>query len=122
MTDRFYFRQLLSGLDFSVGDPVAEQMVNFAYAFGDRETGDAVLVDPAYAPQELVNIVESDGMRVTGALATHYHADHVGGSLGGRAQINGIVELLETTDVPIHVQADEVAVSYTHLRAHENVL
>jgi glyoxylase-like metal-dependent hydrolase (beta-lactamase superfamily II) len=108
MTDRFYFRQLLSGLDFSVGDPVAEQMVNFAYAFGDRETGDAVLVDPAYAPQELVNIVESDGMRVTGALATHYHADHVGGNLGGHAQINGIVELLETTDVPVHVQADEV--------------
>jgi glyoxylase-like metal-dependent hydrolase (beta-lactamase superfamily II) len=108
VTDRFYFRQLLSGLDFSVGDPVAEQMVNFAYAFGDRETGEAVLVDPAYAPHELVNLVESDGMRVTGAIATHYHADHVGGNLGGRTQINGIVELLETTDVPIHVQADEV--------------
>jgi glyoxylase-like metal-dependent hydrolase (beta-lactamase superfamily II) len=108
VTDRFYFRQLLSGLDFSVGDPVAEQMVNFAYAFGDRETGEAVLVDPAYAPQELVQIVESDGMRVTGAIATHYHADHVGGNLGGRAQINGIVELLSTTDVPVHVQADEV--------------
>jgi glyoxylase-like metal-dependent hydrolase (beta-lactamase superfamily II) len=108
VTERFYFRQLLSGLDFSVDDPVAQQMVNFAYAFGDRATGEAVLVDPAYAPHELVRIVESDGMRVTGALATHYHADHVGGNLGGQAQINGIVELLETTDVPVHVQADEV--------------
>jgi len=28
--------------------------------------------------------------------------------LGGRAQIAGIVELLERIDVPIHVQADEV--------------
>jgi glyoxylase-like metal-dependent hydrolase (beta-lactamase superfamily II) len=32
----------------------------------------------------------------------------VGGNLGGRAQIDGIVEMLETIDVPIHVQADEV--------------
>jgi glyoxylase-like metal-dependent hydrolase (beta-lactamase superfamily II) len=108
MTDRFYFRQLLSGLDFALDDRVAEQMVNFVYAFGDRETGDAVLVDPAYRPTELVDLVESDGMRVSAVFATHYHPDHVGGNLGGRAQVDGIVEMLETTDVPIHVQADEV--------------
>jgi glyoxylase-like metal-dependent hydrolase (beta-lactamase superfamily II) len=108
MTERFYFRQLLSGLDFALDDPVAEQMVNFAYAFGDRETGEAVLVDPAYRPTELIDLVEGDGMRVSGVLATHYHPDHVGGDLGGRAQIDGIVELLERIDVPIHVQADEV--------------
>ena len=108
MNDRFYFRQLLGGLDFAIGDPVAEQMVNFAYAVGDRETGEAVLVDPAYSPHELVDIVESDGMRVTGVFATHYHADHVGGSLGREFDIAGIVQLLETTDVPIHVQSPEV--------------
>jgi hydroxyacylglutathione hydrolase len=108
MTERFYFRQLLSGLDFALDDPIAEQMVNFVYAFGDHETGEAVLVDPAYRPTELIDLVEADGMRVSGVFATHYHADHVGGSLGGRAQVDGIVELLERIDVPIHVQADEV--------------
>jgi hydroxyacylglutathione hydrolase len=108
MTERFYFRQLLSGLDFAPDDPVAEAMVNFVYAFGDRETGEAVLVDPAYRPGELIDLVERDGMRVSGVFATHYHPDHVGGDLGGRAQIAGIVDLLERIDVPIHVQADEV--------------
>ena len=108
MTERFYFRQLLSGLDFALDDPVAEQMVNFVYAFGDRETGDAVLVDPAYRPAELIDLVEADGMHVSAVFATHYHADHVGGNLGGRTEIAGIVELLERVDVPIHVQADEV--------------
>lgn len=108
MTERFYFRQLLSGLDFALDDPVAEQMVNFVYAFGDRETGEAVLVDPAYRPAELVAIVEGDGLTVSAVFATHYHSDHVGGNLAGRAQIAGIVELLERIDVPIHVQADEV--------------
>jgi glyoxylase-like metal-dependent hydrolase (beta-lactamase superfamily II) len=108
MTERFYFRQLLSGLDFALDDPVAEQMVNFVYAFGDRETGDAVIVDPAYGPSELIDLVESEGMRVNAVFATHYHPDHVGGSLGGRAPIDGIVEVLETIDVPIHVQSEEV--------------
>jgi glyoxylase-like metal-dependent hydrolase (beta-lactamase superfamily II) len=107
MTERFYFRQLLAGRDFAVGDPVATQMVNFVYALGDRETGEAVLVDPAYRPAELVALVEADAMRVTGVLATHFHADHVGGDLVGH-DIAGIAQLLETNDVPVHVQADEV--------------
>ena len=46
-------------------------------------------------------------MRVTGVLATHYHADHVGGSMMGYA-IEGIAALLEHVDCPIHVQRDEV--------------
>jgi glyoxylase-like metal-dependent hydrolase (beta-lactamase superfamily II) len=107
MTDRFYFRQLLAGRDFAIGDDMARQMVNFVYALGDRETGEAVLVDPAYRPRELVELVEADGLHVVGALATHYHFDHVGGSFMGH-EVQGIRELLETIDVPVHVQAEEV--------------
>jgi hydroxyacylglutathione hydrolase len=66
-----------------------------------------VVVDPAYDPQGILDIVEADGMKLTGALGTHYHADHVGGNLGGMA-IVGIAELLDLVQVPIHVQADEV--------------
>jgi glyoxylase-like metal-dependent hydrolase (beta-lactamase superfamily II) len=107
MNERFYFRRLLAGRDFAVGDALAAQMVNFVYALGDRESGDAVLVDPAYRPRELVELVEADGLRVTGAVATHYHPDHVGGDMMGQS-IDGIAELLEVRDVPVHVQAKEV--------------
>src|SRR5580704_5484570 len=55
--DRLYFRQLLSGRDFARGDMMARQMVNFVYLIGDRETGEAVVVDPAYAVQDLLDIV-----------------------------------------------------------------
>jgi len=106
MSDRFYFRQLLSGRDFAQNDPVARQMVNFVYAIGDRQTGDAVLVDPAYDVNGLVDTIEADGMRCSGVLATHYHPDHVGGSMMG-FELEGITALLDRIDVPIHVQADE---------------
>lgn len=106
MSNRFYFRQLLSGRDFAVGDPMAAQMVNFVYAIGDRETGEAVLVDPAYDVDGLVDVLEADGMRCTGVLATHYHPDHVGGSMMGM-KLEGVADLLERVDVPVHVQAAE---------------
>jgi glyoxylase-like metal-dependent hydrolase (beta-lactamase superfamily II) len=117
---------MLSGRDFAVGDPLASQMVNFVYAVGDRRTGECVLVDPAYAAKELVDLVGADGMTVTGALATHYHPDHVGGSMMGYS-IEGIVELLDHVDCPIHVQHDEVewvtkstGVSVDHLVGHDS--
>lgn len=108
MADRFYFRQLLSGRDFATHDPMARQMVNFTYLVGDREKGEAVMVDPAYGVGELVDLLASDGLRCTGVLATHYHADHIGGSIFGH-DIEGIRDLLGRTDVDarIHVQAPE---------------
>jgi len=105
-SDRCYFRQLLAGRDFAVGDPVAGQMVNFSYLIGDRETGECMVVDPAYAVADLVDAAASDGMRLTGALVTHYHPDHCGGSMMGM-RIEGAAELLDLVDVPVHVQADE---------------
>jgi glyoxylase-like metal-dependent hydrolase (beta-lactamase superfamily II) len=104
--DRLYFRQLLSGRDVATGDMLARQMVNFIYLIGDRETGEAVVVDPAYDPQGLVDVLAADGMTLTGVLATHYHPDHVGGNMMGHS-IAGVAELLELTSVPIHVQDAE---------------
>jgi len=102
VAERLYFRQLLSGRDFAVGDPMATQMVNFAYVIGDRERGEAVLVDPAYHVADLVAAAERDGLRIVGALGTHYHADHVGGSFM-QYEVEGIRELLELRQVPVHV-------------------
>ena len=106
MPGRLYFRQLLSGRDFAVEDQLAQQMVNFTYLIGDRDVGRAVVVDPAYAVQELVDAAAADGMELVGVLATHHHPDHVGGSMMGYG-IEGVARLLETVDVPIHVNRNE---------------
>jgi len=78
VADRLYFRQLLSGRDFAVDDPLAVQMVNFVYLIGDREAGEAIAVDPAY----------------------------VGGSMMGYS-IQGIRDVLDREDVSIHVNQAE---------------
>ncbi len=104
--DRLYFKQLLSGHDFAAGDMIATQMRNFAYLIGDRETGDAVVVDPAYAAGELVDTLETDGMRLSGVLVTHHHPDHVGGTMMGFT-LKGLADLLERESVPVHVNIHE---------------
>ena len=124
--DRLYFRQLLSGRDFASADPVAQQMVNFVYAIGDRETGEALLVDPAYDVDGLLDTLAADGLRCSGVLATHYHPDHVGGSMMGM-QLEGVSALLDRVSVPIHVQGDEAehvhtvtGVGHDHLVHHRS--
>jgi glyoxylase-like metal-dependent hydrolase (beta-lactamase superfamily II) len=108
VNDRLYFRQLLSGRDFARNDRAAHQMVNFVYVIGDRVTGEAVIVDPAYDVAELSDIVANDGLRLTGALVTHYHPDHVGGDFMG-IHVQGIQELLALPGggVPVHVNDNE---------------
>jgi glyoxylase-like metal-dependent hydrolase (beta-lactamase superfamily II) len=126
MAGPLYFRQLLSGLDFASADPIAQQMVNFAYAIGDRQAGQVLLVDPAYGVGELLDLVEADGLSCVGVLGTHYHADHVGGEMAGWP-IEGIAQLLDRIQVPIHVQRDELpwvarstGVGAEHFVAHDS--
>jgi glyoxylase-like metal-dependent hydrolase (beta-lactamase superfamily II) len=104
--DRLYFRQLLSGRDFAKGDGIATQMRNFAYLIGDRQTGDTLVVDPAYAAGDLLDALEADGMHLSGVLVTHHHPDHVGGSMMG-FELKGLAELLERVSVPVHVNSQE---------------
>ena len=85
--------------------PVGE-MANFAYLIGSRETRECLLVDPAWRVDALLDQAEADGMRVAGALVTHYHQDHVGGSIFGM-EIEGLARLMARAPVPVHVHARE---------------
>ena len=105
--DRFYFRQLLAGRDFAADDPIARQMVNFVYLIGDRETGEAVVVDPAYGVGELKAIVEADGMRSPARSPPTTTPTTCGGRLMGSTIERHRPSCSSWLQVPIHVQADE---------------
>ncbi len=90
-----YFHQL----------PVGE-MANLAYLVGSQSTREALVVDPAWSVDALLDRAETDGMKVVGALVTHYHQDHVGGEIFGMS-IEGVDRLLARNPVPLHVNEHE---------------
>ena len=103
-----YFRQLLAGRQVATTDPVAGQMANFMYLLGDPESREALIVDPAWDVESLLEIARQDDYTIAGALVTHYHPDHVGGDLWG-VQVEGVTRLLESEAVPLYVNKHEAA-------------
>jgi glyoxylase-like metal-dependent hydrolase (beta-lactamase superfamily II) len=61
-----------------------------------------VVVDPAWDVDGLIAAAAADGMTITGALVTHYHPDHCGGSMFG-FDIQGIAELGAKCGCKAHV-------------------
>lgn len=92
-----YFRQ------FAVGE-----MANLAYVIGSLTTREALVVDPAWSVDALLDQAAEDDMNVVGALVTHYHQDHIGGSLFGH-EIEGLKQFLARNPSPIHVNRHEAA-------------
>jgi hydroxyacylglutathione hydrolase len=92
---RLFIKQILVG-----------PMANYVYIIGDREKRKAVIVDPAWAIDSLVDEVEKEGFELQGALVTHYHPDHIGGDFMGQ-HIEGITELLERQATKIYIHKAE---------------
>jgi hydroxyacylglutathione hydrolase len=106
MSEGLYFKQLLAGRDFGRGDSIATGMANFVYLIGDNATRECVVVDPAWDVDGILDVLDRDGMTLVGALGTHYHPDHVGGSMFGFT-VPGMTKLLERRPVKLHVNEHE---------------
>lgn len=81
-------------------------MQNFTYLVGSRSTREVAVVDPAWDIDALIERIDARGYTLTGALVTHYHPDHIGGSLGGH-NIEGLAELLAHKGMKTYVHKDE---------------
>jgi glyoxylase-like metal-dependent hydrolase (beta-lactamase superfamily II) len=85
-------------------------MQNFVYLLGDPVARECVVVDPAWEIDTIVDTAAAAGMTITGALVTHTHQDHVGGSLaswGMPGRIPGVEELLERVRAKVYVHKAE---------------
>ena len=85
-------------------------MQNFVYLIGDPATRDCVVVDPAWEIDTIVSTAAADGFTISGALVTHTHQDHVGGSLeswGMPGRIPGVEELLARVPARVYVHKAE---------------
>ncbi|MBI2218300.1 MAG: MBL fold metallo-hydrolase [Candidatus Rokubacteria bacterium] len=85
-------------------------MQNFVYLVGDPVARECVVVDPAWEIDTIIETAQANDMRITGALVTHTHQDHVGGSLeswGMPGRIPGVEELLERVPAKVYVHKAE---------------
>ncbi len=85
-------------------------MQNFTYLVGSKETREVAIVDPAWDVQGLLDLIDEREYKLTGALITHYHPDHCGGSFG-QNNVEGVAELLSKRPVKIYthkLEADGV--------------
>jgi glyoxylase-like metal-dependent hydrolase (beta-lactamase superfamily II) len=85
-------------------------MQNFVYLIGDPESRECVVVDPAWEIDTIIETAQADGFKIVGALVTHTHQDHVGGSLeswGMSGRIPGVEELLEQVPARVYVHKAE---------------
>lgn len=97
-----YLKQLLAGRDFARSNSFASRMANFVYVIGDDESRSCMVVDPAWDVPGIVDFIDREDMKLTGALVSHYHPDHVGGEIFGHT-ITGLSELLSLRPVKVHV-------------------
>jgi glyoxylase-like metal-dependent hydrolase (beta-lactamase superfamily II) len=57
---------------------------NFGYLLGDRKAKEAVLIDPSYAPEMLVQRALDQELKITHIINTHGHHDHTNGNAEAR--------------------------------------
>jgi hydroxyacylglutathione hydrolase len=74
-----------------------------SYLVGDETTGEAAVVDPAFAIEQYLEEAEHRGVRLVRVVETHTHADHVSG--------HGRLALEHDLPVSIHPAAE---VEYEH--------
>lgn len=69
---------------------------NFGYLLADRRAGHAVLIDPSYSPEALVQRALDQALTITHIINTHGHPDH----------INGNARAVELTAAPVAAHPD----------------
>ncbi len=70
-------------------------MQNFVYLIGSGQTKEAVVVDPAWEVDRILEEARKEEVKITGALITHTHFDHVNG-------VEDLLEALPNTKIYVH--------------------
>ena len=81
-------------------------MQNFTYIVGSRSTREVMIVDPAWDIVGLLDHLDAHDYTLTGALVTHYHPDHIGGSFASK-DIPGLAELMAARPVKVYAHNKE---------------
>ena len=73
-------------------------MDNFVYLLGAEDSPETAIVDPAWDVPAALRAAEEDGRKVTHALLSHHHHDHV----------NGLADVLAHGGIRVHAHRADV--------------
>jgi glyoxylase-like metal-dependent hydrolase (beta-lactamase superfamily II) len=73
-------------------------MDNFVYLLGAEDSPETAIVDPAWDVSAALRAAEEDGRKVTHALLSHHHHDHV----------NGLADVLAHGGIRVHAHRADV--------------
>ncbi|CAM6122315.1 unnamed protein product [Calypogeia fissa] len=129
--DGFYFRQLLPGRDICLNPNnkveeqifgIAQHVQNIIYLIGDAKTRECVVVDACWDVKGIRAILAEDDMKLVGAIVTHYHFDHVGGtppppfdSLG--IKVPGLSDIVTEDKVKVYINKKDA----DHIRRRNKI-
>eukprot|EP00405_Crypthecodinium_cohnii_P023666 CAMPEP_0206496378 /NCGR_PEP_ID=MMETSP0324_2-20121206/49347_1 /ASSEMBLY_ACC=CAM_ASM_000836 /TAXON_ID=2866 /ORGANISM="Crypthecodinium cohnii, Strain Seligo" /LENGTH=342 /DNA_ID=CAMNT_0053981331 /DNA_START=92 /DNA_END=1120 /DNA_ORIENTATION=- len=77
--------QLRCGRQIAKGDGFADQMANYVYMVVNTLDRTAILIDAAWDIDGIYELAEQLGVRIRGAVYTHFHFDHCGGRMSKSA-------------------------------------
>jgi hydroxyacylglutathione hydrolase len=106
---------------------VDEDLGCASYLLGDAASGEAIVVDPAFAIEQYVEAAQAEGVRIVRVLETHTHADHLSGH-GRFALEHGVpvsIHPLAEPEYPFDaledgqvIRAGEVEIRVVHTPGH----
>jgi glyoxylase-like metal-dependent hydrolase (beta-lactamase superfamily II) len=76
-------------------------MDNFVYLLGARDAPEVAVIDPAWDLAAIERAAGEDGKRISAAIVSHCHRDH----------INALPDLLARHDVPVYAHKEEAGFS-----------
>jgi len=71
------------------------QMAVFAYLVGDKESGEAFVIDPAADTDGLIKAAEKNSVKIKYVVNTHGHVDHIGGNVDMKEKTGAMIIIHE---------------------------
>lgn len=82
-------------------------MQNFTYVVEDEETSEAIVIDPSWDLEKIMDIVQKNGLTVKYIVNTHYHFDHTIGNDAMAKQTGAKIVQYKTSEIKHDVDVSE---------------
>ena len=99
---------------------------NFSYIVGDKESGEAAVVDPPYNVKKVLEIAAENNLKIIYIINTHGHYDHTQGNEPMKKATGAKIVAHESSvvkkDLPVkdgdHLKLGEISIKIIHTPGH----